>query len=321
MSEPQNTMPIKHIVDSNIVCDPSHGEILLGCADTWVDEDSLLTSYQEIIESHWIKQGIIKIEEEYLESEDVITKSVIGEYKSGNGDILLSCADTWVNEASLLSSYEEIIQSHWIEQGVIEVEEKYLKSKHSIIISGEHQNKHKNGGTSSSMQMDEMSGEQSSNYDERECELRHTQCESANSAAVSSELDLETLHTDGKSFTCELPQKGLSEEGNLNIYNLTHSCKKQYNYTECLKRFTRKCSVVVQKLTHSSETPYKHINVFSPKCHLIKHKLTHTGTGKKTLKCEECQKRFSLKSNLNLHKLIHTGEKTFKCDECQKNFS
>ena len=115
MVEPQNAMPIKHIVDSNIVCDPSHGEILLHCADTWVDEDSLLTSYQEIIQSHWIEQGVIEVEEKYFQNKDNSTK----------------------------------------------------------IISGEH----KNGGTSSSMQMNEMSEEQSSNYDEGECELRHTQCE------------------------------------------------------------------------------------------------------------------------------------------------
>ena len=72
MVEPQNAMPIKHIVDSNIVCD-GDGEILISCADTWVEEESLLTTYQEIIQSYWIEKGVIKIEEEYLESEDIIT--------------------------------------------------------------------------------------------------------------------------------------------------------------------------------------------------------------------------------------------------------
>ena len=78
------------------------------------------------------------------------------------------CMETWVNEVSLLSSYQELIQSHWIEQGNTEVEEEYLESKDNItkIISGEH----KNDGASYSMEMNETSEEQSSNYDERECE-------------------------------------------------------------------------------------------------------------------------------------------------------
>ena len=50
----------------------------------------------------------------------------------------------------------------------------------------------------------------------------------------------------------------------------------------------------------------------------------HTGsdhTGRKPLKCDICEKIFTLKRDLVLHKRIHTGEKPYECEVCKKSFT
>ena len=36
--------------------------------------------------------------------------------------------------------------------------------------------------------------------------------------------------------------------------------------------------------------------------------------------CEQCNKCFTLKTNLTRHMLIHSGRKDFQCDVCEKKF-
>ena len=48
------------------------------------------------------------------------------------------------------------------------------------------------------------------------------------------------------------------------------------------------------------------------------HQVCHAN--KKEFECNECGKRFNIKSDLNVHQRIHIGEKHFHCKDCGKKF-
>ncbi|KAL7648206.1 UNVERIFIED_CONTAM: hypothetical protein RMT77_000109 [Armadillidium vulgare] len=71
-----------------------------------------------------------------------------------------------------------------------------------------------------------------------------------------------------------------------------------------------------RRLLTCSYCPYRTVYGTNLKRHIrFKH------TKEKPFQCSVCCKRFSTKTELNIHIRIHTGEKPYQCDKCNRRFS
>ncbi|XP_037035074.1 oocyte zinc finger protein XlCOF15-like [Bradysia coprophila] len=104
-----------------------------------------------------------------------------------------------------------------------------------------------------------------------------------------------------------------------------HPCKLHFVYQESLEKHMKKeqhhaavaaaaaAAVIKETIFPCDECDKK----FTRNSDLQIHKLRHGIV----LDCDECGKVFSRKSHLIRHKLIHSGEKQFACEFCEKKFS
>ncbi|GIY52835.1 hypothetical protein CEXT_284001 [Caerostris extrusa] len=109
-----------------------------------------------------------------------------------------------------------------------------------------------------------------------------------------------SIHTGERPFQCEICFKTFNRKSILLKHTEVHLEERPeklriWKCTECEKQYTRPSSLSAHRKTHFMDT--------------------------KIHECEFCHKKFSVKTNLRHHIMIHTGEKPFECDICVRKFN
>ncbi|XP_074657204.1 uncharacterized protein LOC141910369 [Tubulanus polymorphus] len=188
-------------------------------------------------------------------------------------------------------------------------------------------------------------------------DLRRHQCEICDKRFASASLLKihHRVHTGEKPYVCAVCQKRFTQIGSLNVH-----LRKVHNILYCVSADgARKCAswetggyrrmpprnplsaarnvqqrrppyvVAVTRqpqplATVKSDVPRPHqcdacYKAFTSRTNLEIHKRVHTGVRPHV--CPVCKKRFTQKGNLKTHMRVHTGDNPFACDVCGRTFN
>ena len=100
--------------------------------------------------------------------------------------------------------------------------------------------------------------------------------------------------------------------------------EKEFECSECDKKFTAKSSLNVHKRLHLKEKPFSCSfcdRRFNQSHHVVSHERTHTG--EKPFNCSKCEKTFADKTTLTKHERLHKKPTVneFTCLQCDKTFA
>lgn len=131
------------------------------------------------------------------------------------------------------------------------------------------------------------------------------------------------VHSDERSFTCEICSKTFKTRSNLNVHIKMHKNQRDHHCHICGQSFFTSSHLKAHVKVHLKDAKYK---CDVPECgkmfiHLSsfkKHQNFHSGV--KSHHCKVCQRNFAQACHLREHLKIHSNERNHKCHTCEKAF-
>jgi uncharacterized Zn-finger protein len=131
------------------------------------------------------------------------------------------------------------------------------------------------------------------------------------------------VHSDERTFTCEICSKSFKTSSNLNVHIKMHKNQRDHPCNMCTQSFFTSSHLKAHIRVHLNMTNYEcadpecgktFIHLSSYKKHLNFHK------GIKSHHCTVCERKFSQLCHLREHLKIHSNERSHICAICNKAF-
>lgn len=131
------------------------------------------------------------------------------------------------------------------------------------------------------------------------------------------------VHSDERSFCCEICSKAFKTSSNLNVHIKMHNNQRDHPCSLCSQSFFTSSHLKAHMRIHRKDSIYKcqisscgksfiHLSSFK------KHQNFHSGV--KDHHCNVCDRAFTQACHLREHLKIHSNERKYDCDKCSKAF-
>jgi KRAB domain-containing zinc finger protein len=151
-------------------------------------------------------------------------------------------------------------------------------------------------------------------------------CEVSFTVAGSVLMHKRVVHEKVRKYRCEQCDRAYSNSADLNKHRRTHTGERPYACTECAKKFVQKFHLQVHyRRKHTEERPFacdKCDKRFSTKHEAQRHRSAHTVSKPFMCDVDGCEKRFTAKDNVLVHKrTVHEKVRKYRCEHCDRAFA
>jgi len=132
------------------------------------------------------------------------------------------------------------------------------------------------------------------------------------------------IHTNERFYACDLLPFKVQATSELQRHLRSHTQKSHSSVSVCSKSFTCKGNLTRHLEVHSKSRLYFNCDQCPRKLTTKAIWLDHINrlhSKEKPHKCELCEKRFAIKSDVTLHVIVHTDERSPSCLFCKKDFA
>ncbi|KAJ8668042.1 hypothetical protein QAD02_009705 [Eretmocerus hayati] len=130
------------------------------------------------------------------------------------------------------------------------------------------------------------------------------------------------VHKNERRFHCKVCGRSFNDRSNLNTHKLTHSNERPFQCKICKSSFKAKRYLKKHAIMHGPKNDgfecKKHVEESKHRVNFDAHWRIHNG--KKTLSCELCGRRFTVKRVWKNHMEAHANDKTHACLHCSRHF-